>query len=38
LLEIREDGFDVPTGVLSCEEGAQTIADYLNKRKRERKS
>jgi energy-coupling factor transport system ATP-binding protein len=30
MLAIREDGFDVPTGVLSCEEGAKAIANYLN--------
>ena len=33
LLEIREDGFDLPKNVLSYEEGAQAIADYLNKKK-----
>ena len=33
LLEIRKDGFDLPKNVLSYEEGAQAIADYLNKKK-----
>ena len=31
MLAIREDGFDVPTGVLSCEEGAKASANYLNR-------
>ena len=38
MLEIREDGFDLPKDVLSCEEGAAAIAAYLNKRKREAKA
>jgi len=33
MLEIREDGFELPGGILSCEEGAAAIASYLNKRK-----
>jgi energy-coupling factor transport system ATP-binding protein len=38
LLEIREDGFDLPQSVLSYEQGAQAIADYLNQRKGAAKS
>ena len=33
LEQIRKDGFDLPKNVLSYEEGAQAIADYLNKKK-----
>ncbi|MBR6744830.1 MAG: energy-coupling factor transporter ATPase, partial [Clostridia bacterium] len=33
LLEIREDGFNLPKNVLSYEEGARAIADYLNQKK-----
>ena len=38
MLAIREDGFNVPTGVLSCEEGAKAIADYLNQAKSKNKA
>ena len=33
MLEIREDGFELPGGILSCEEGAAAIASYLDRRK-----
>ena len=33
MLEINDDGFDLPKDVLSYEEGAQAIADYIRKKK-----
>ena len=33
MLEINDDGFDLPRDVLSYEEGAEAIADYIRKKK-----
>ncbi|MBE6665806.1 MAG: energy-coupling factor transporter ATPase [Ruminococcaceae bacterium] len=33
MLEINDDGFDLPKDVLSYEEGANAIADYIRKKK-----
>jgi energy-coupling factor transport system ATP-binding protein len=33
MLEINNDGFDLPKDVLSYEEGANAIADYIRKKK-----
>ncbi len=33
MLEINDDGFDLPRNVLSYEEGAEAIADYIRKKK-----
>ena len=38
MLEINDDGFDLPKDVLSYEEGANAIADYIRKKKAGKKS
>ena len=38
MLEINEDGFNLPKDVLSYEEGANAIADYIRKKKAGKKS